>query len=108
MLTRAAAAGRPASGRIPQGRGLIMEGGHYATKIGCQPTSVRAIPSPAFLDLRVRDEARRTSSLPNTMPVLQNYAEDVWIADGSERPLRLCFTSRPNDCRQVWRRIVVD
>ena len=46
--------------------------------------------------------------VPNTMPVLQNYGEDVWIADGSERPLRLCFTSHPNDCRQAWRRIVVD
>jgi hypothetical protein len=27
--------------------------------------------------------------LPNTMPALQNYGEDVWIADGFERPLRL-------------------
>ena len=45
--------------------------------------------------------------VPNTMPVLQNWGEDVWIADGSERPLRLCFTSHPNDCRQAWRRIVV-
>ena len=25
--------------------------------------------------------------VPNTMSVLQNYGEDVWIADGSERPL---------------------
>ena len=65
-------------------------------KIGWQLNTSSRDPEPTFLDLRVRDEAR-VRLVRNTTPVLQNYGEDVWIADGSELRLRLCFTSHPND-----------